>query len=998
MLVLVGTVQDAKEFARSAAEKFQKRDYAGAIEDLSRAIELDPKEYRIYGLRGAAKLEVGDWDGALLDYNKVIELNPSNALGYSGRASAKHRKNDLAGAIQDYSEALTRAPRTADHWVNRGAVKLQNDDYPGAIADCKKALEINPKESVALQNLGTAYLKTKDLDAALSAYSKVIELEPRWPAPYFERGKTGYRKGDYAAGLKDADKAYQLLGAEDPDLHYLRACCLMAKGNGKDAKVAFDLALKAADEGWILRRRAESLLSVLPELTAPSTVNFRRRLLEKGRELLSKGETDKSIEVLEEVVLLDAKTPEAHEALVGALLKRSDQHRGDRKRAKSLIIIDAVGLGKGLSPQMQRYLNAVCSQVLASLRWLAHHQMADGRWSGESVVEACRKDGTPQCEGKGKTGSDLRATSLAILAFLGAGYSHLSKDNYDTKPIGETVQKAQQWMIAQQKADGSFGEPASERFLEDHAIATLAISEAYGMTALQPLKAPAQKAVDFLAANRVPGKSWAVKARKDAPDPIATGWALFALQSARLSELKFPADAMDQGLEWLIGAGLEAQPARRDVAGTFAVAVAAFLGKKLDGDLLQAHLKAISEAPPGKAPEERDALFTFLSAVALRLGDNGALWQSWLDRAKMTLQEVARFDDQGNGCPAGSWDAVGPADGSRGRVITTSLNTLALEICFEYRNVFCIQGSDYTGAIEIEPKSAAAYFNRGLAKQNNGDLDGAIADYTRAIEIDPKLAAAYSNRGNVKLAKGDLDGSITDYTRAIELDPKYAAAYSNRGKAKQDKGELDGGIADYTRAIELDPRDAIARCNRGNAKLAKGDLDGALADYTRAIEIDPKYADAYFNRGNVQFDMCSWNDALADYRKRCELDPSNQAYPRFYVWLTRARLNERDAATKELARYFAERKTEQPEDWPSKIARLLTGDLSEDDFLKAAASKDPKIDREQKCEAYFYAGSRRLLEGDKIGAKVLFQKCIDTGVMNFTEYTSAAAELKRLGK
>ncbi|HZE95676.1 MAG TPA: hypothetical protein VE981_01485 [Planctomycetota bacterium] len=191
-------------------------------------------------------------------------------------------------------------------------------------------------------------------------------------------------------------------------------------------------------------------------------------------------------------------------------------------------------------------------------------------------------------------------------------------------------------------------------------------------------------------ANRVPGKSWSVKAGKEAPDPIATGWGLFALQSAKLSELKFPADAMDQGLEWLIGAALKAQPARRDAAGSFAVAMVAFLGKKPDGALLQAVLKAVSEAPPGKGPEERDAQFTYVGAMALRLGDNGALWQSWQARAKVTLQQVARFDDEGNGCPAGSWDALGPADGPRGRVITTALNSLTLEICYGYANVFGI--------------------------------------------------------------------------------------------------------------------------------------------------------------------------------------------------------------------------------------------------------------------------------------------------------------------
>jgi tetratricopeptide (TPR) repeat protein len=145
-----------------------------------------------------------------------------------------------------------------------------------------------------------------------------------------------------------------------------------------------------------------------------------------------------------------------------------------------------------------------------------------------------------------------------------------------------------------------------------------------------------------------------------------------------------------------------------------------------------------------------------------------------------------------------------------------------------------------------------AYYNRGAAKIEKGDLDGAIADYNRAIELNPKDARAYYNRGIAKRAKGDLDGAIADFSRAIELDPKYAIAYNNRGIAKDDKGDLDGAIADYNRAIELDPKHAVAYNNRGFDKEARGDLDGAIADYNRAIELDPKLAIAYNNRGNAE--------------------------------------------------------------------------------------------------------------------------------------------------
>jgi tetratricopeptide (TPR) repeat protein len=79
-----------------------------------------------------------------------------------------------------------------------------------------------------------------------------------------------------------------------------------------------------------------------------------------------------------------------------------------------------------------------------------------------------------------------------------------------------------------------------------------------------------------------------------------------------------------------------------------------------------------------------------------------------------------------------------------------------------------------------------------------------IADYSKAIELKPDWAAAYYyNRGIAENAKGDLDGAIADYSKAIALKPDDADAYSNRGVAKRAKGDLDGANADYSKASEL---------------------------------------------------------------------------------------------------------------------------------------------------------------------------------------------------
>ena len=110
--------------------------------------------------------------------------------------------------------------------------------------------------------------------------------------------------------------------------------------------------------------------------------------------------------------------------------------------------------------------------------------------------------------------------------------------------------------------------------------------------------------------------------------------------------------------------------------------------------------------------------------------------------------------------------------------------------------------------LQLDPDNAVAYNNRGAAKSDLGDKEGAIRDYNRAIELEPDDAAAYYNRGVDKSELGDKAGAIRDYDRAIELKPDYAAAYNNRGVDKSALGDKEGAIRDYNIAIELKPDNA----------------------------------------------------------------------------------------------------------------------------------------------------------------------------------------------
>ena len=76
-----------------------------AIEDYTKAIEIEPNNVFAYRLRGDSKRKLGDYQGAINDYSKAIEIYPNKAYLYNYRASAKRKLGDNEGADEDDRKA-----------------------------------------------------------------------------------------------------------------------------------------------------------------------------------------------------------------------------------------------------------------------------------------------------------------------------------------------------------------------------------------------------------------------------------------------------------------------------------------------------------------------------------------------------------------------------------------------------------------------------------------------------------------------------------------------------------------------------------------------------------------------------------------------------------------------------------------------------------------------------------------------------------------------------
>jgi tetratricopeptide (TPR) repeat protein len=101
-------------------------------------------------------------------------------------------------------------------------------------------------------------------------------------------------------------------------------------------------------------------------------------------------------------------------------------------------------------------------------------------------------------------------------------------------------------------------------------------------------------------------------------------------------------------------------------------------------------------------------------------------------------------------------------------------------------------------------KEAKEYYDRGMARYEKGEIDGAISDFTKAIKKNPRFGMAYYYRGMANLRKGENDKAIADYTSAIEIDQqRFAVAYAERALIYYVKKEYDKAWEDVHKAQSL---------------------------------------------------------------------------------------------------------------------------------------------------------------------------------------------------
>ncbi|MBX3422606.1 MAG: terpene cyclase/mutase family protein [Pirellulaceae bacterium] len=380
--------------------------------------------------------------------------------------------------------------------------------------------------------------------------------------------------------------------------------------------------------------------------------------------------------------LLDGSTQPASFPPMDQLM---EQWQAVSRHAMSASFIESSVEGRSTKHRQQLALSGGGSQaseqaVEAALQWLAAHQLPSGGWSLVHDRGQCQG----RCPNPGSPDRlDPAGTGLALLAFLGAGYTH------QQGPYQQPMQRGIYYLkqVVEHTPRGANFEYQCQRGMYNHGIAALALCEAFQMTGDTELEPLCQKAIDYIVNAQDYSGGWGYRPKQPG-DLTISGWQSMALKSAAAGGLDVSPTTL-----WRIGKFIETQrsvdewsyfyrePRERSMACTaIGLLLRMFLGSsRTDPSTIEGLKRLVAHQSPGRA----DIYYRYYATLAL-FHAGGSLWEQWNAQSRDYL--IATQETEGH--LAGSWYFDDPFGKEGGRLYTTAMAAMILEVYYRYAPLY----------------------------------------------------------------------------------------------------------------------------------------------------------------------------------------------------------------------------------------------------------------------------------------------------------------------
>jgi tetratricopeptide (TPR) repeat protein len=255
------------EFLHRRAEYYRdEKKYGEALTDADHALKLDPKEPEANELRGMILLDLERYDDALESFNKASELAPGETRPYQFRAQLFRQKGDLDKAAEQLTKALELAPDNVGLLLVRAGIYYELKKSDLALADIEQAIRVQPDLVEPYRMRAEILAATDHIDQAIAELGRLI---PQVPAD--RQADLASRLGTFYMIANQPHKAIEALSKaveknpEDEDAFRLRADAYLSTGQHAEAINDFEHVFPHAEKDTSLLNNFAWVLATSPE-------------------------------------------------------------------------------------------------------------------------------------------------------------------------------------------------------------------------------------------------------------------------------------------------------------------------------------------------------------------------------------------------------------------------------------------------------------------------------------------------------------------------------------------------------------------------------------------------------------------------------------------------------------------------------------------------------------------------------------------------------------
>lgn len=294
---------------------------------------------------------------------------------------------------------------------------------------------------------------------------------------------------------------------------------------------------------------------------------------------------------------------------------------------------------------------------------------------------------------------------------------------------------------------------------------------------------------------------------------------------------------------------------------------------------------------------------------------------------------------------------------------------------------------------------AALHYHLGRAEMQAGNVAEAERELDRSLdarrtrEAMIELAMLRARTGRPGEAVALYEDALDHFTQqGAEASFQRAALLERMGDAQRAAGDEASAQRTYGQALELlaplagegdEARRALTRVRMGVLQRRVGQAESSDREFRAAIDAAPEWREPYAEI-LAHLVVSEPDPQLAEEvfrRATTGLALEHEWRVYFALWVQAIAARASEPLPADVVRTLSEQSSTPG--WHGRLAAFAAGTLPEQQLIDAAEGPG------QRCEAHFYAGTRKLAQGDTAGAARRFQEALETGMVSYFEYAMA---------